>query len=93
MLRLASAMAVVGLMLAACGTSTTERGVSGAGIGAAAGAGTAAVTGGNPVTGAVLGGAAGGATGVLTDEEDIDLGDPVWDRGDDDDDDDDGNLF
>ena len=95
MLRLASAMAIVGLLLAACGTSKTERGVSGAGIGAAAGAGTAAVTGGNPLTGAVLGGAAGGAAGVLTDEEDIDLGDPVWDRGDndDDDDDDDGNLF
>jgi len=31
---------------------------------------------------------------VLTDEEDVDLGDPVWNRGDDDDDDDDdGNLF
>jgi len=95
MLRLASAMAIVGLLLAACGTSKTDRGLSGAGIGAAAGAGTAAVTGGSPVTGAILGGAAGGAAGVLTDEDDVDLGDPVWNRGDDDDDDDDddGNLF
>lgn len=92
MLRLVSAMAIVGLLLAACGTSKTERGVSGAGIGAAAGAGTAAVTGGNPLTGAILGGAAGGAAGVLTDEDDVNLGDPVWNR-DDDDDDDDGNLF
>ena len=92
MLRLVSAMAIVGLLLAACGTSETERGVSGAGIGAAAGAGTAAVTGGNPLTGAILGGAAGGAAGVLTDEDDVNLGDPVWNR-DDDDDDDDGNLF
>ena len=49
-----------------------------------------------PVTGAILGGAAGGAAGVLTDEDDVDLGDPVWKRGDgddDDDDDEDGNLF
>ena len=30
--------------------------------------------------GAVLGGAAGAATGVLTDEDDIDLGKPVWRR-------------
>jgi osmotically inducible lipoprotein OsmB len=95
MLRLVSAMAVVGLLLAACGSSKTDRGISGAGIGAAAGAGTSAITGGNPVTGAILGGAAGGAAGVLTDEDDVDLGDPVWRRGDDDDDDDDddGNLF
>jgi hypothetical protein len=31
------------------------------------------------VTGAIVGGAAGGATGALTDEDDIDLGDPIWD--------------
>ena len=92
MLRLVSAMAVVGLLLAACGSSKTDRGISGAGIGAAAGAGTSAITGGNPITGGIVGGAAGGAAGVLTDEEDVDLGDPVWNR-DDDDDDDDGNLF
>jgi osmotically inducible lipoprotein OsmB len=95
MLRLVSAMAVLGLVLAACGSSKTDRGLSGAGIGAAAGAGTSAITGGNPITGGILGGAAGGAAGVLTDEDDVDLGDPVWRRGDDDDDDDDddGNLF
>jgi hypothetical protein len=93
MLRLTSALAIVGLLLAACGSSKTDRGISGAGLGAAAGAGTAAITGGNPLTGAVLGGAAGGAAGVLTDEDDVDLGKPVW-RGDDDNDhDDDGNLF
>ena len=94
MLRLTSALAIVGLLLAGCGSSKTDRGLSGAGIGAAAGAGTSAVTGGNPLTGAILGGAAGGAAGVLTDEDDVDLGDPVWNRDDDDDDDDDdGNLF
>jgi len=93
MVRLACVMAVVGLLVAACGSSKTDRGVSGAGIGAAAGAGTSAITGGNPLTGAILGGAAGGAAGVLTDEDDVDLGDPVWNRDGDDDDDDDNDLF
>jgi osmotically inducible lipoprotein OsmB len=92
MLRSLPALAIFGLVLAACGSSTSDRAISGGGIGAAAGAGTAAVTGGNPVTGGLLGGAAGAAVGGLTDEDDIDLGDPVWNRDDDDDDDDD-NLF
>ncbi len=89
MLRQALTLAILGLLLAACGSTKTDRGLSGAGIGAAAGAATSAVTGGSPVTGAILGGAAGGAAGVLTDEDDVDLGDPVWKRGDGDDDDDD----
>ena len=92
MLRSASVLAMATLLLAACGSSTKDRALSGAGIGAAAGAGTSAVTGGNPITGGLLGGAAGAATGALTDEDDIDLGDPVWNRGDDDDNDDD-DLF
>ena len=91
MLRSFSALAILALMLAACGSSTTDRALSGGGIGAAAGAGTAAVTGGNPITGGLLGGAAGAAAGALTDEDDLDLGDPIWNRDDDDDDDD--NLF
>ena len=72
--------AVVGIafMLSACGSTTEERGVSGAGIGAAAGAVIGAVTGLSIVQGVVIGAAAGGLTGVLTDEETIDLGDPVW---------------
>jgi osmotically inducible lipoprotein OsmB len=95
MLRSLSALAILGLILAACGSSKTDRGISGGSIGAAAGAGTAAVTGGDPITGGLLGGAAGAATGVLTDEDDVNLGDPIWKRGDDDDDDDDddNNLF
>ena len=52
--------------LAACGTSTTERGVTGGLIGAAGGAGVGALTGTSTLGGAVLGGAAGAATGVLT---------------------------
>lgn len=91
MLRSLTPLAILGLMLAGCGSSTTDRALSGGGIGAAAGAGTAAVTGGNPITGGLLGGAAGAAVGGLTDEDDLDLGDPLWKRGNDDDDDDDDN--
>jgi osmotically inducible lipoprotein OsmB len=65
-------------MLAACGSSTTDRALSGGGIGAASGAGAAAVTGGNPVTGAILGGAAGAAIGGLTNKDDLNLGKPIW---------------
>jgi osmotically inducible lipoprotein OsmB len=32
----------------------------------------------HPVAGALLGGAAGAAAGALTDEDQIDLGKPVW---------------
>jgi osmotically inducible lipoprotein OsmB len=79
MLQLAMAIVGLGLLLAGCGSSTTDRALSGAGIGAGAGAATGAVTGGSVLGGAVLGGAAGAAAGGLTDEDDIDLGDPFWD--------------
>lgn len=69
----------VASMVAACGSSRTDRTVSGAGIGAAGGAAVSTVTGGNPLTGAILGGAAGAAVGGLTDEDDFNLGDPIWD--------------
>lgn len=68
------------LALAACGHSTSDRALSGAGIGAAGGAALGAVTGGSALGGAVLGGAAGAAAGALTDEDDIDLGKPIWRR-------------
>lgn len=80
MKRILSSIAVCLMVigLAACGTSKTDRAISGAGIGAAAGAAGSAVTGGSPVTGAIIGGAAGGAAGALTDKDDVDLGEPVW---------------
>lgn len=68
------------LFVAGCGTSKTDRALSGGALGAGAGAAGAAVTGGNPMTGAILGGAAGAAAGAVTDKDDIDLGDPVWRR-------------
>jgi osmotically inducible lipoprotein OsmB len=67
-------------LLAACGESKLDRGASGAAIGAGAGAAAGAATGQGAVKGGLLGGAAGGAAGVLTDEDDVDLGDPVWRR-------------
>lgn len=73
-----SAAAVALLALAACGSSTGDRGLSGAAIGAGAGAVGGAIVG-APLSGAAIGGVVGGATGALTDEDDIDLGDPVWD--------------
>ncbi len=75
----AAIMAVFAIGLAACGSSTGDRALSGGGIGAGVGAATGAVTGMGVGTGAALGGAAGAATGALTDEDDVDLGKPVWD--------------
>ncbi len=77
--RMTAAVAAIALGLAACGSSTSDRALSGAGIGAGIGAAGSAVTGGSILGGAALGGAAGAATGALTDEDDVDLGDPWWD--------------
>jgi osmotically inducible lipoprotein OsmB len=54
------------LMLTACGYSPGTRAVSGGLLGAGAGAGVAAVTGGRPATGALIGGGAGAVGGALT---------------------------
>jgi hypothetical protein len=64
--------------VAACGNTTQDRALSGAGIGAAGGAAAGAVTGTSILGGAVLGGVIGAAAGGLTDEDDFDLGDPIW---------------
>ncbi|WP_435641324.1 YMGG-like glycine zipper-containing protein [Micavibrio aeruginosavorus] len=66
------------IILSACGTSTSDRAISGGAIGAGVGAVGSSVTGGSALTGAVIGGAVGAAAGGLTDEDDIDLGKPVW---------------
>ncbi len=70
-----TALCVLGLGLAACGSSRTDRALSGGAIGAGAGALTGAATGGSAIGGAVLGGAAGAAIGGLTDKDDINLDD------------------
>jgi len=54
------------LTLSACGNDPGERALTGAGIGAGAGAVGGALIGGNPVGGALIGGAAGAVTGAAT---------------------------
>jgi hypothetical protein len=70
------ALAVVLLtaaMLSACGTTTTDRTASGAGIGAGIG-----LLGGPP--GVIVGALAGGAVGASTSPSQVDLGRPVWEN-------------
>lgn len=66
-------MALSLLTVAACGNTKGERALSGAGIGAGAGAVGSALTGGSAWGGAAIGGLAGGAVGALTDKDDINL--------------------
>ena len=66
------------LFVTACGSSTGDRTVSGAGIGAGIGTIVGAVTGLSLLEGALIGAAAGGLTGALTTEDAINLGDPIW---------------
>jgi osmotically inducible lipoprotein OsmB len=65
-------------MVSACGNTTSDRALSGGGIGAGVGAVGSTMTGGDPLTGALIGGGVGAATGALTDESDINLGRPIW---------------
>ena len=78
MLRTITTISALAFLLAACGTSTTDRALSGAGIGAGLGAAGSMATGGSPVTGGLLGGAAGAAAGGLTSPDTVNLGKPVW---------------
>jgi peptidoglycan hydrolase-like protein with peptidoglycan-binding domain len=73
-------LAVLGLplLLAACGDTTEDRALSGAGIGAASGAVIGAVTGIGPGAGALIGGAVGATAGAVTDSSQVNLGKPVW---------------
>ena len=54
------------LALSACGYTPGQRAVSGGLIGAGAGAGVSALTGGHAATGALIGGGAGALGGALT---------------------------
>lgn len=74
---IAAVLSLSFLALGACGSSTSDRALSGGGIGAGVGLVGGALVG-APVEGALIGGAVGAGTGALTDEEDIDLGKPAW---------------
>jgi len=71
-------LVVLAFGLAACGNTSEERGITGAGLGAAGGAILGALTGLTVLEGALIGTAAGGITGLLTDKGDFDIGDPFW---------------
>jgi osmotically inducible lipoprotein OsmB len=79
-LPIASVLCCTALLLGACGTSKSDRAISGGAIGAGAGAATGGLTGGSVLGGALIGGAGGAAAGALTDSDDINLGRPAWRR-------------
>ncbi len=59
-------LAGAAVSLGGCGDDPATRGVTGGLMGAGAGAGIAAVTGGKPATGALIGGGVGAVGGALT---------------------------
>lgn len=75
------AIAAVAVTLGACGHSTGDRAVSGAGLGAATGVAAAALTDGSLLTGGLVGAGVGAAAGALTDSSDVNLGCPWWRSG------------
>lgn len=62
------------IALAGCGTTQSERALTGGAIGAAAGAATGALVG-APGVGAGIGAGVGAAAGAFIDRQDLDLGD------------------
>ena len=78
-MRIAIPLIATAIALAGCGTSPGDRGLSGAGIGAAGGAVIGAMVG-APLAGAAIGAGAGAVAGAATSPSAIDLGKPVWER-------------
>lgn len=66
------------IMLGACGQNKGDRAASGALIGAGTGAVVNKAIGGSLGTGALIGAGVGAAAGAMTDEDDVNLGEPVW---------------
>ncbi len=77
-IRTIAALTCAVTLLAACGETTGDRALSGAGLGAATGAAAGAITGGSVGQGALIGAAIGAAGGALTDKDDVNFGKPVW---------------
>jgi osmotically inducible lipoprotein OsmB len=67
------------IALSGCGETVGDRGLSGAGIGAAGGAVVGALVG-APLAGAAIGAGAGAIAGAATSPSAVDLGRPVWER-------------
>ena len=66
------------LALSACGNNPTDRALSGGALGAGTGAAIGGLAGGSAVNGALIGGAAGAIGGAVTNNNDVNLGKPVW---------------
>lgn len=73
--------ALIILLAGGCGSTPQDRAVSGAGVGAASGAVIGAIAGGGILTAAAIGATAGALTGVLTSEDQVNLGQPAWKQG------------
>lgn len=77
--RIIALLCASALLLGACGSNPKDRMLSGSGVGAGAGAAVGALFPGiSVVGGAVTGALAGALAGGLTDEDQIDLGKPIW---------------
>jgi hypothetical protein len=74
---LAAALTVSVFALSACGHSTGDRALSGAGIGALGGLAVGSLVG-DAGTGAVIGGLGGAAVGAATSSRQLNLGRPIW---------------
>jgi hypothetical protein len=74
-----SLLLVATLALSGCGESIGDRGLTGAGIGAAGGAVIGAMVG-APLVGAAIGAGAGAVAGAVTSPSQVDLGKPIWER-------------
>jgi len=72
-----AAVVIIALALSGCGTTVGDRGLSGAGIGAAGGAVIGAIVG-APLAGAAIGAGVGAAAGALTSPSQVELGKPIW---------------
>ena len=78
--RFAVPLLAAALLLSGCGTNPGDRGLSGAGLGAGAGAVIAALVGGPVLAAAAIGAGAGAVTGLATSPSRVDLGKPIWDK-------------
>jgi hypothetical protein len=75
--KLVLAALVLSVSVSACGTTQSDRALSGGLLGAGTGAIIGSVTG-SAGNGALIGGLGGAAIGALTSSRDINLGTPVW---------------
>jgi osmotically inducible lipoprotein OsmB len=79
-LRMSVPLVIAAMALSACGTTTGDRGLSGAGIGAATGAVAAAIVGGPVLAATAIGAGAGALAGMATTPSAVNLGKPIWDH-------------